>query len=155
MDILLKFKGKPLDCASTHYVECPCFFAHYQKPKRDLYLDVQRRWQQKQKEVVYRPEFNTNNFTVVLQEFTTNLKFPRNPNTGNTDFTYMSADCFHFSQKGYAIATNALWNNMLEPLGAKTKNWRREFQEVKCPTESHPFLMTRENSNWYDSGNRL
>lgn len=96
--------------------------------------------------MVYREEFQTQNFTVVLQEFTRHLKFPRSSQTGNTDFTYMSEDCFHFSQKGYALASNALWNNMLEPVGTKATNWKREFSEFKCPSEEKPFLATRENS---------
>lgn len=146
MDILLRFKGKPLECESSHYIECPCFFAHYQRPNRQKYLDVQRRWQEKQREVVNRPEFNTDNFTVALQEFTTHLKFPKDKRTGNTDFTYMSADCFHFSQKGYALATNALWNNMWEPIGTKATNWKKEFTEFKCPTEERPYFATSRNS---------
>lgn len=146
MKVLLKLKGKPLDCASTHYFECPCFFAHYQRPNRQRYLNVLKQWQEKQREVVYRDEFqNSTTFTAVLQEFTLNLDMPRKAN-GDTDFTYMSADCFHFSQKGYALATNALWNNMLEPVGRKTTTWKKEFSQFDCPTEERPFLATLANS---------
>jgi hypothetical protein len=58
----------------------------------------------------------------------------------------MSTDCFHFSQKGYARASNALWNNMIEAEDEKSTNWPEEFSVVKCPTEERPFLSTRENS---------
>lgn len=146
MDILLRFKGKPLECESTHYFECPCFFSKYQRQFRTKYLDILRKWQAVQKEVVYRPEFqNGTTFTVVLQTFTEHIKFPRLAN-GNTDFTYMSKDCFHFSQKGYAMATNALWNNLFEPIGQKTTNWQREFMNFKCPTVERPFFATSVNS---------
>lgn len=47
------------------------------------------------------PEFQTDDFTVVVQPFTYKLNFPlKNPNA--TDFSYMAPDCFHFSQRGYA-----------------------------------------------------
>lgn len=146
MSVLLKFKGKPSECESSHYIECPCFFSLYHRQFRQRYLDVIAKWQAMQHDVVYRPEFqNSTTFTVVLQEFTQNLKFPRNGD-GNTDFTYMSTDCFHFSQKGYALATNALWNNMFQPIGQKMTNWKREFTDFKCPTEERPFFATLANS---------
>lgn len=52
------------------------------------------------------PRFKTKeDFTVVLQQFTKNITFPpkRMPNGEiQTDLTYLSDDCFHFSQKGYS-----------------------------------------------------
>jgi len=44
---------------------------------------------------------NKDDFTVVLQTFPENLKFPLN-RFNTTDTTYLASDCFHFSQKGYA-----------------------------------------------------
>lgn len=35
------------------------------------------------------------------QPFLKDVEFPKTRN-GNHDFTYMSLDCFHLSQKGYA-----------------------------------------------------
>lgn len=146
MDVLLRFKGKSLECTSAHYFECPCFFSKYHSQFRQKYLDIIRKWQLVQKEVVNSAEFqNSTTFTAVIQPFTERLKFPRKAD-GNTDFTYMSKDCFHFSQKGYAMATNALWNNILQPVDQKTTNWKREFSDFKCPTEERPFLSTTANS---------
>lgn len=104
-----------------------------------------------------------------------NLTFPERetPHGNITDFTYLSEDCFHFSQKGYArgtvfiqkaeaanrmyiifcfsLAANALWNNMLEPVNAKTPDWTDTFTKFLCPTEEHPYFYTRENSeNFFD-----
>lgn len=76
--------------------------------------------------------------------FTNKLKFPDRDN-GMTDFSMLSMDCFHFSQKGYALASHALWNNMLEPNGNKSENWIESFENFKCPTEERPFLTTRFN----------
>lgn len=102
-------------------------------------------------------------FTVNNQPFLINARFPTLPN-GKTDFTYMSLDCFHLSQKGYArsnlfhkmslvvddsfffAASNALWNNMLEPEGQKSTNWTKEFTNFMCPTEDRPFIATKRNS---------
>jgi len=44
---------------------------------------------------------NKDDFTVILQAFTEDLKFPLN-RLNTTDTTYLASDCFHFSQKGYA-----------------------------------------------------
>lgn len=44
-------------------------------------------------------------FAVVAQTFTGNLTFPETVNRFGqriTDFSYLSEDCFHFSQKGYS-----------------------------------------------------
>ena len=57
----------------------------------------------------------------------------------------MSTDCFHISQKGYAIFSNGLWNNMLEQEGEKAENLKKEFEEFKCPTEKRPYLATKFN----------
>ena len=84
-------------------------------------------------------------FTINIQPFLNKIVFPRLPNNV-TDFSYMSTDCFHLSQKGYAITTNALWNNMLEREGEKAENWKKEFEEFKCPTGERPYLATKFNS---------
>lgn len=48
---------------------------------------------------------NKDDFTVVLQTFTDQLKFPLN-RLNTTDLSYLGPDCFHFSQKGYARGKN-------------------------------------------------
>lgn len=52
-------------------------------------------------EVANYNEFDLEDFTVVVQPFSLNYKFPVTKE-GFTDYSYMSADCFHFSQKGNA-----------------------------------------------------
>lgn len=100
------------------------------------------------------------------QPFLKNVEFPLLSN-GNHDFTYMSMDCFHLSQKGYArgkiplhqyryyfaltndvqiTAANALWNNMMQPDGQKSTNWKKEFTEFVCPTVDRPYIATKKNS---------
>ncbi|KAG8226283.1 hypothetical protein J437_LFUL002722 [Ladona fulva] len=41
---------------------------------------------------------------------------------------------------------NALWNNMLEPVGEKSNYWGPEFKTVKCPTKEMPYIYTMKNS---------
>ena len=38
-----------------------------------------------------------------------------------------------------------LWNNLLEPTGAKS-NWKR-YSSLQCPTSERPFLATAKNSD--------
>lgn len=47
-------------------------------------------------------------FAVVLQTFTENFTFPLN-RLNNTDLSFLSIDCFHFSQKGYAMCKNMIY----------------------------------------------
>lgn len=151
MRIIYNMRGKPAKCITTNHFECPCVFGLAYDLVRDHYFDIMERWQDVVREVADMAEFNSrNDFTVINQPFLENVQFPRLPN-GNHDFTYMSVDCFHLSQKGYAIASNALWNNMLQPYGNKSTNWQREFREFKCPTAENPFIFTKLNSN-YDFG---
>lgn len=55
-------------------------------------------WQLVTKEVAAMPEFDTNEFTVIYQPFTKYAAVPRFANN-LTDYSYMSQDCFHISQK--------------------------------------------------------
>lgn len=144
--MLLRFKGKPSDCQAIHHFECPCFFGSRFVKNRKRYIKIVQKWNAIEEDVVKREEFhNRPDFTVNLQKFTNRLVFPVH-NNGNTDFSYMSMDCFHLSQRGYALASNALWNNMLEPYSNKSQTWKKEFYEFKCPTEEMPYITTRENS---------
>lgn len=146
MKVLMRFRGKPAQCIAAHRIECPCLFSDQRERFRNFYIQIMDAWKRREKEVINREEFhNKTDFTVNLQPFTDKLWIPMNKD-GNTDFSYMSVDCFHFSQKGYARATNALWNNLLEPFNNKTQLWKQEFEDFKCPTEERPFLTTKMNS---------
>lgn len=56
-------------------------------------------------EVATYEEFDTDNFTIVALPFSINYSVP-NKADGTTDYSYMSEDCFHFSQKGNARSNN-------------------------------------------------
>lgn len=72
------------------------------KKKRSKYIKMMKNWQQVELEVSLMPEFTEHDtFTVVLQPFAFGPYFP-NTTENKTDNTYLSRDCFHFSQKSDA-----------------------------------------------------
>lgn len=144
-------RGKPSECLPTNHIECPCIFSFRYSHLRKRYYKVIVKWQNVTAEVPDLDEFNKNaDFAVINQPFLRNVQFPQILN-GDADFRYMSIDCFHLSQRGYAIASNALWNNMFEPHGNKSTNMHKEFTVFKCPTDQHPFIFTRLNSMKFNS----
>lgn len=95
--------------------------------------------------------YNSNdNFAVVGQPFLTNAMIPTKKTAQGeiTDFSFLSEDCFHFSQKTQAIAANLLWNSLLEPVGSKSYPGTVELPLTRflCPTQEHPFIYTANNS---------
>lgn len=56
------------------------------------------KWQKVNEEVAAMQEFDRDDFAVVYQPFTEEISVPKGLNN-LTDYTYMSMDCFHLSQK--------------------------------------------------------
>lgn len=141
--LLTKMTNKPQLCQTTHPFECPCLIG---KPTNVLkyYEKIMRKWQAKDKEIAQREEFNTDTFAVNFTPFTKDVEVPKLP-SGRYDYTYLSVDCFHISQKGQAAAAVALWNNMLEPYNNRKGNWNTSY-EISCPTVQRPYFTTIRNS---------
>jgi hypothetical protein len=74
-------------------------------------------------------------------------KLPLKPDH-TIDFSYFAPDCFHFSGKGHSQAALSLWNNMLEPVGAKQWAWHMG-ENLSCPTDQFPYIFTNKNSPAY------
>ena len=70
---------------------------------------------------------------------------PRDFN-GVTEYKYLARDCFHLSQLGHARTANAYWNAMLTKESQRDRQWKKEFDEFKCPTTKNPFMATVRNS---------
>ncbi|XP_077262344.1 phospholipase B1, membrane-associated isoform X2 [Temnothorax americanus] len=137
-------EGRPsLNCFLTTEVECSCMFGLTFQRFRSMYYDIMRQWQELDMEIATYPEFQRDDFTVVAQPILVNLKIPL-ASDGYTDMTYLSSDCFHVSQKTNALYANGLWNNLLEPVGAKSMKWNN--YEFRCPTPKRPYLTTMLNS---------
>ncbi|XP_041668835.1 phospholipase B1, membrane-associated isoform X2 [Cheilinus undulatus] len=144
-------KDKTLGCP-TWFVSlvCPCIL----KPKDgsselQKVRDFNAAYQLSMRELIDSGRYDTHdNFTVVLQPFFREVFLPYLED-GRPDRSYFSPDCFHLSQKAHTLMAQALWNNMLEPVGNKTST--QDFTtgiELKCPSESNPFIRTAVNSNY-------
>ncbi|XP_069708716.1 phospholipase B1, membrane-associated [Phaenicophaeus curvirostris] len=129
---------------------CPCVLnAKDNSTELKELVYFNRRYQETTRQLVESGRYDTtDDFTVVMQPFLTNVNMPKTQE-GLPDRSYFAPDCFHFSQKSHSQAARALWNNMLEPLGKKTDNQKMEEELVlKCPSEAEPFLRTYKNSNY-------
>ncbi|XP_040916146.1 phospholipase B1, membrane-associated-like [Toxotes jaculatrix] len=144
-------KDKTLGCP-TWFVSliCPCIL----KPKEgsselQKAIDFNRAYQRAMRELIDSGRYDTHdNFTVVLQPFFREVFLPMSED-GRPDRSFFSPDCFHLSQKAHTLMARALWNNMLEPVGNKT--FTQDFTagiDLKCPSETNPFLRTTVNSNY-------
>ncbi|KAL0105598.1 hypothetical protein PUN28_015828 [Cardiocondyla obscurior] len=136
-------KGRnSIDCFLTTDFECPCMFGQQHQPFKRFYYEIMRQWQQLDMEIATYPEFQTDDFTVVGQPTLIDISIPLAPD-GYSDMTYLSTDCFHITQKSNAVYAQSLWNNLLEPVGAKKMKFSYRFF---CPTPERPFLATMVNS---------
>jgi len=91
---------------------------------------------------------NKQDFTLVIQPFFRDgIAPPRKPN-GDVDEGFFAPDCFHFSQYGHAIVAKGLWNNLVEPVGAKNTayNLSDYSAPLKCPQTDCPFIRTKINT---------
>ncbi|XP_063227169.1 phospholipase B1, membrane-associated-like [Bacillus rossius redtenbacheri] len=133
-------------CWLTRRVECTCLFSDRFRDQLPWFQQTILQLQAAQMQLVDSGRYEREDFAVVVQPFTLGVKMPLVNDTGATDLAYMSPDCFHLSQKSHARAANALWNNLLEPVGAKTEGWSPTFERFLCPSEQRPFFRTRTNS---------
>ncbi|CAH3141014.1 unnamed protein product [Porites lobata] len=89
-----------------------------------------------------------NDFAVVIQPA---LQLPPKTKDAKLVEEFFGLDCLHFSAQGHPAAALALWRNMLEPFGSKTKGWGDQ-EKLECPTKENPYLFTKTNSNTVMSG---
>ncbi|KAI3389734.1 hypothetical protein SNEBB_008146 [Seison nebaliae] len=131
-------------CPLEHFIICKCG-AYPKKSQESSMQDIVREYQYEVENLIADGRYDTkDDFTVVVQPFMTYMEVPKKKN-GKADMSYFAPDCFHFSAKGQAAAGEALWNNMLEPIGHKRRNWT--IGEIfKCPNESFPYFYTSKNS---------
>ncbi|PBC25529.1 Phospholipase B1, membrane-associated [Apis cerana cerana] len=145
LEELVSKRRNLLACYIISSIGCSCLFDLQFQDRRQEYYEVMNRWQKLQKEVVNYPEFNREDFTIIVSPGISNIKIPVTED-GLSDLSYFSVDCFHLSQKTNALFANALWNNLLEPIGNKTTTFFPIFKIFLCPTSEKPYLVTRKNS---------
>ncbi|XP_046667752.1 phospholipase B1, membrane-associated-like [Homalodisca vitripennis] len=138
-------------CRLLHRFFCTCFHLRGAADEMSIITDLVRGYQEAEELLVSSGRYNKKeDFTVVIQPFIKLFNAPTEPSRRYDeviDISYVTYDCFHFSQKGHALAANLLWNNMLEPVGHKTTiGLDHVMQRFYCPTEQAPYIFTYNNS---------
>ncbi|XP_015370597.1 PREDICTED: phospholipase B1, membrane-associated-like [Diuraphis noxia] len=136
-------------CHMLHRFFCTCF--HQKGDEMDQITQMVRDYQTAEQILINSGRYNKKeDFTVVIQPFIKLFNAPLDKKRQFEeviDISYVTYDCFHFSQKGHALAANLLWNNMLQPVGTKSEN-TMDFimKDFVCPTIRSPYLFTANNS---------
>lgn len=143
---IVKELNQNLVCDALHLYLCGCAaYPHSSEAEKEIQA-VTKRYREVLKELVESGRYDTkDDFTVVVQPFFSETYPPDTPGSEEPDLSYFAPDCFHLSLKGHRAAADALWNNMIEPVGRKRIKWR-PGEQVECPTESHPYFYTYKNS---------
>ncbi|XP_065335675.1 phospholipase B1, membrane-associated-like [Cloeon dipterum] len=145
-------------CQFLHRLFCTCY--HRGQKAEDMWKVV-REYQKAEEMLTLSGKYDSKpDFTVVFQPFLKVLDAPWSEiKSGKfemaVDASYITYDCFHFSQKGHAMMANMYWNNLLEPVGNKTQSHLPNslMHPFKCPSPKAPFLFTKQNSeNFYKFG---
>ncbi|KAL0280789.1 UNVERIFIED_CONTAM: hypothetical protein PYX00_001980 [Menopon gallinae] len=150
--LLRNLKNIPFVCYAKKLVLCSCLFGGAEKTKAQSVEATLRGYWDEERKISELSKYDSDDFTVVLQPFFLGVPSPDNVNTifGEApDLSLFAPDCFHFSQRSNALIANALWNNMLEPVGNKTRGWNPIMERFLCPTEKAPYLFTRKNSKTF------
>ncbi|XP_072170084.1 phospholipase B1, membrane-associated-like [Diadema setosum] len=131
-------------CNFFHWAFCQCGMFLTENELK-AFEEINIEYQVKMEEAILSGQYDTkDDFTVVLQPFLHNTSVPFKED-GTPDFSYFAPDCFHFSAKGHAQGGMELWNNMIEPVGAKRTSWN-PGSNISCPTEAFPYIYTNLNS---------
>ncbi|XP_068728494.1 phospholipase B1, membrane-associated-like [Montipora capricornis] len=128
-------------CEILGWNSCPCLKEG--AAERSKISQMAKEYKRLLNELVNSGLYDTHDtFAVVIQPA---LEAPPRTQDGNLVKSFIGLDCLHFSAHGHAAAALALWRNMLEPVGSKTKAWGDQ-ETLKCPSEDKPYLFTRRNS---------
>lgn len=130
-------------CDTFHYIFCPCVINVGEKELIKVQQTIVA-YQRNLEELINSGYFDKDDFTVILQPFFENTVIPSTED-GNPDHSFFAPDCFHLSSKGHAAAGKELWNNMIEPVGNKRREWVIDGPLV-CPSQEFPYLRTNINS---------
>lgn len=136
---------KSLKCYTLTTMECPCLLALQYENKRSEYYRLYSKWQALDEEITRYPEFDRDNFTLVLTKCQKHISIPKHED-GSTDMSFFSFDCFHASQKANAWYANCLWNTLVDSYGRKPETWSPPFEQFLCPKRHHPYLITSRNT---------
>lgn len=138
--------GANMICDAVQAFVCDCIVNPSGPDAEAKLIKLREAYQAAARDIVNSRRYDTtDDFTVVLQPFFRNTTLPKKPNS-EPDLSYFASDCFHLSKKGQEAAAEALWNNLVEPVGSKRTSWT-PGELIECPTEAAPYLYTAKNSN--------
>ncbi|KAF2898923.1 hypothetical protein ILUMI_07251 [Ignelater luminosus] len=140
-------------CRFMHMLYCTCFHQSGSDPMTAI-TAMAKEYQRAEELLIASGRYDKKeDFTVVIQPFMKFFNAPSDPAhrfDEAIDISYITHDCFHFSQKGHALGANMLWNNLLQPVGTKSiKPMHFIMEKFKCPSENAPYLFTNKNSRTY------
>uniref|UniRef100_A0A1I8HMA4 Phospholipase B1, membrane-associated n=1 Tax=Macrostomum lignano TaxID=282301 RepID=A0A1I8HMA4_9PLAT len=126
----IKELNRGLACTVLHYFECRC--GAFKQPTEEL------------RQIVLEYQGNLSALWCCSLSWKKTV-LPKN-RCGKPDLAYFAPDCFHLSGLGNARAAQALWNNMIEPVGAKRTDWHIG-EPIECLSPEQPYFYTNKNSN--------
>ncbi|XP_045185394.2 phospholipase B1, membrane-associated-like [Mercenaria mercenaria] len=142
---IVKTLNENIVCDTLHFFLCACAaFPANSDAEAELRAETER-YRSLVNELVLTGRYDTrDDFTVVVQPFFSETHPPIQ--NGSPDLSYFAPDCFHLSLKGHRAAADALWNNMIEPIGKKRTKWT-PGEIVECPSAEAPYFYTYKNSD--------
>ncbi|KAL1459735.1 hypothetical protein WDU94_011690, partial [Cyamophila willieti] len=145
---------RSLVCRLLHRFFCACFHQRGEVDEMTQITQLVKDYQQAEYDLIRSGRYNKKkDFTVVIQPFIKLFNIPSDPRKKYSeviDISYVTYDCFHFSQKGHALAANLLWNNLLEPIGFKSeKSMNHLMERFLCPSEKNPYIFTYNNTQTF------
>ncbi|XP_046393630.1 phospholipase B1, membrane-associated-like [Ischnura elegans] len=150
-----------LTCEVIRRVFCSCLYVspNFEGTKVNISSQV-REYQAVEEELTLSGRYEgREDFAVTFQPFPAILNGPtksgepENPQLVRylmERLPIWTKECFHLNQRGLATASILLWNNMLEPVGAKSRTLDDILiDEYKCPTTRAPYFFTNKNSETF------
>ncbi|XP_046393631.1 phospholipase B1, membrane-associated-like [Ischnura elegans] len=150
-----------LTCEVIRRVLCACLYVspNIEETKVDISSQV-REYQAVEEELTLSGRYEEReDFAVTFQPFLaifngpTKLGEPENPQLARFFKgrpPLWTTECFHPNQRGYATGSILLWNNMLEPVGHKSRTFDDILlDEYKCPRTRAPYFFTNKNSETF------
>ncbi|KAG8230956.1 hypothetical protein J437_LFUL010843 [Ladona fulva] len=148
-------------CEMFRRVFCNCLYQYSDFNEGVVQVaSLVQEYQNAEEELVNSGRYNgREDFTVELQPFFQVLNAPKkigDPEKPKlleliaSELPIWTPECFHLNQRGHAVASVQLWNNMLEPVGFKAKRIEDVLvHEYRCPTEKNPYFFTKKNTKHF------
>ncbi|XP_078473171.1 phospholipase B1, membrane-associated-like [Lampetra planeri] len=144
----LRNVSKPGLLCNLNKIFCSCVLTPSSPAALEVLEQLNKDYQRGLETLLASGRYDHNDsFTVALQPCIRDTLPPTLPD-GEVDSSFFALDCFHFATKGHESFTSALWNNMMEPEGAKTvlAQLTHPPPQLVCPSEESPYIYTRQNS---------